>query len=129
MAALLLRVAPWAACVGLALLVLTQHDQLVTWRLKDKDQQAVAFNLRRDILDRDAKIRGRATDEAADRGQADGVCTAEISTSFQKGVAVGRAVERHASSPVLAAAGGQPAPRIVRDYREAWAAGAYAPGS
>jgi len=129
MGALALRFGPWIGLGFLAVLALHQHDQLVTWRLKDKDQQAVAFNLRRDIGDRDRQIDARATDEAADRGQADSVCSAEISTSFQKGVAVGRAIERHAPSPVPAPAGGQPTPRVVRDYREAWAAGAYTPGS
>ena len=126
MSALALRFGPWAAIVVLCLLSLSQHDQLVTWRLKDKDQQAVAFNLRRDIQERDDKIRSTASAEAGDRGDADRACAADISSSFQKGVAVGRAIS-HATTPPPA--GVQPAPGRVRDYRQVWAAGAYTPGS
>lgn len=117
---------PYAAIVVLAWLCLGQHDQLMTWRLKDKDQQAVAFNLRRDIRDRNDKIRATASAEAGDRGYADRACATDISTSFQKGVAVGRAIS-HASNP--APPGQQPATGIVRDYRQAWSVGAFTPGS
>lgn len=74
----------------LAWVCLVQHDKLVTRRLKDKDQQAVQYNLRCDIGERDRAIIGRSQTEAADRGEADQICTADISSSFQKGVAVGR---------------------------------------
>ena len=115
---------PYVAIVVLGWLALIQHDQLVTWRLKDKDQQAVIFNLRGDIVRRDAKVTDRATAEAGDRGDADKSCAADISSSFQKGVAVGRAIS-HATTP--STAGVQHAPGRVRDYRQAWAAGAYIP--
>lgn len=124
--ALIKTFGPYVAIVVLAWLWLGRHDQLVTWRLKDKDQQAIAFNLRRDIQDRDAKIRATASAEAGDRGDADRACSTDISTSFQKGVAVGRAIS-HASTPP--APGVQPAPGLLRDYRQAWSAGAYTPGS
>lgn len=122
--ALAKTVGPYAAIVVLTWLCLGQHDQLVTWRLKDKDQQAVAFNLRRDIQDRDRKILATASAEAGDRGDADRSCATDISSSFQKGVAVGRAIS-HASTP--SAPGVQPGPGLVRDYRQAWSAGAYTP--
>ena len=113
-----------AALGGLAL---HQHDQLVTWRLKDKDQQAVAFNLRRDIADRDRKVDERADVEAGDRGEADKACATEISSSFQKGVAVGRAII-HAKSSSPAAPGALPGPGVVRnDYRQSWEASAFKP--
>lgn len=126
MGALALRFGPYVAIVVLGLLTLTQHDQLVTWRLKDKDQQAVAFNLRRDIQERDDKIRSAASAEAGDRGDADRACATDISSSFQKGVAVGRAIT---NAPKPSSPGQQPVPGVVRDYRQAWSFGAYAPGS
>jgi len=116
---------PYVAIGMLAWLCLGQHDQLVTWRLRDKDQQAVAFNLRRDIQDRDRQIRATASTEAGDRGDADRACATDISSSFQKGVAVGRAIT-NASKP--SPPGVQPVPGRVRDYRQAWSVGAYAPG-
>lgn len=124
--ALLKTFGPWIAIVFMAALLVRQHDQLVTWRLKDKDQQAVAFNLRRDIAGRDAKVLARADAEAGDRGDADKSCATDISSSFQKGVAVGRAISHASTSP---APGVQPAPGGVRDYRQAWAADAFIPGS
>lgn len=117
---------PYAAIVALGALLVSQHDQLVTWRLKDKDQQAVVGNLRRDIRDRDKIIRATASAEAGDRGDADRSCASDISSSFQKGVAVGRAIP-HAPKP--SSPSNQPAPGLVRDYRQAWAVGAYTPGS
>lgn len=124
--ALLKTFGPYVAIGLLAWLSLSQHDQLVTWRLKDKDQQAREFNLRRDIQDRDKKIVARASAEAGDRGDADRACATDISSSFQKGVAVGRAIT-NAKTP--SAPGVQPGLGVVRDYRQAWSAGAYAPGS
>jgi hypothetical protein len=115
---------PYVAIVVLGWLCLGQHDQLVTWRLKDKDQQAIAYNLRQDIQDRDKIIRATASAEAGDRGDADKSCAADISSSFQKGVAVGRAIT-HASKP--SPPGQQPAAGVMRDYRQAWSAGAYTP--
>jgi hypothetical protein len=122
--ALLKTFGPYLAIALLGWLVVTQHDQLVTWRLKDKDQQAVEYNLRQDIRDRDAKILATASAEAGDRGDTDRACATDISSSFQKGVAVGRAIS-HASTP--SAPGVQPAPGFVRDYRQNWAVGAYTP--
>jgi len=116
---------PYIVIGLLGWLCLGQHDQLVTWRLKDKDQQAREFNLRRDIQDRDKTILSTASAEAGDRGDADRACATDISSSFQKGVAVGRAIS-HASTP--SAPGVQPGPGLVRDYRQAWSAGAYTPG-
>lgn len=117
---------PWLAIVVLLALIACQHDQLVTWRLRDKDQQAVAFNLRRDIQERDAKAADRAVSEAGDRGDADRACATDISSSFQKGVAVGRAIN-NASKPSSPA--GQSAAGVVLDYRETWSRDAYRPGS
>lgn len=125
MGALLKTFGPWVAMAFLIGLVVIQHDQLVTWRLKDKDQQAVIFNLRGDVARRNAKIDERASAEASDRGDADKSCASDISSSFQKGVAVGRAIT-HASKP--SSPGVQPALGLVRDYRQAWSSGAYAPG-
>ena len=122
------RFGPWVLAGVLALLALHQHDQLVTWRLKDKDQQAREFNLRRDIQDRDRRILARADDEASDRGQADRSCAIEISSSFQKGVAVGRAIS-HAKSASPSAPGRQPGPGVVLDYRQAWEASAFKPAA
>lgn len=113
---------------GLGALTVKQHDDLVTWRLKDKDQQAVAFNLRRDIQDRDRRLLERAAGEADDRGEADRSCANEISSSFQKGVAVGRAIN-HAKSPVPASPGRQPGAGGVLDYRENWEASAFKPAA
>jgi hypothetical protein len=124
--ALLKTFGPYVLIALLGWLVLTQHDQLVTWRLKDKDQQARIYNLGRDIEERDAMILATASAEAGDRGDADRACATDISSSFQKGVAVGRAIS-HASTP--SAPGVQPGPGLVRDYRQAWSAGAYTPGS
>lgn len=122
------RFAPWALAGVLGILALHQHDQLVTWRLKDKDQQAREFNLRRDIQDRDRRVLKRADDEADDRGEADRSCAAEISSSFQKGVAVGRAIN-HAKTAPSSAPGRQPAAGGVLDYRQAWEADAFKPGA
>lgn len=125
-AALLARWGPWAAIALLVLLSLRQHEQLVTWRLKDKDQQAIAYNLRRDLGDRDRVIIARSAAEAGDRGAADRACASDISASFQKGVAVGRAISHAATIPDP---GRGTVPGVVRDYRQAWAVDAYAPGS
>lgn len=127
-AGMALRAAPWALAAALGLLSLRQHDQLVTARLAAKDQAAVVYNLRRDIEDRDRRILDRAAGEAADRGQADKSCAAEISSAFQKGVAVGRAIN-HAKTPTAAAPGRQPAAGGVLDYRQAWEADAFKPGA
>ncbi|MDR7231414.1 hypothetical protein J2X45_002514 [Caulobacter sp. BE264] len=127
-AGMALRAAPWALAIGLGLLALNQHDQLVTWRLKDKDQQAREYNLRRDVADRDRQILDRAAGEADDRGQADRSCVAEISSAFQKGVAVGRAIN-HAKTPTAAAPGRQPAAGGVLDYRQAWEVDAFKPAA
>lgn len=108
--------------------IVKQHDDLVTWRLRDKDQQAVVFNLRRDLADRDARILVRAGVEAGDRGEADAACATEISASFQKGVAVGRAII-HAKDAAPPAAGQLPAGVVRNDYRTAWEASAYKPGA
>lgn len=127
-AAVAWRVAPWALAVALACIVWIQHDQVVTFRLKDKDQQAIAYNLRRDIGDRDQKIVDRAGAEAEARTRADAACSADSSNSFERGVAVGRAIAnaKAASGP----GAGQPALTVgVRDYREARAVAAYRPGA
>lgn len=126
--ALALRLGPWVLAAVLGLLSLRQHDQLVTWRLKDKDQQAREFNLRRDIQDRDRRVLERAGDEADDRGEADRSCAVEISSAFQKGVAVGRAIN-HAKTSPSSAPGRQPAAGGVLDYRQAWEADAFKPGA
>jgi hypothetical protein len=128
MGALALRFGPWVLVGILGFLSLRQHDQLVTWRLKDKDQQAVEFNLHRDVAERDAQVGKRAAGEAADRGQADKSCAAEISSSFQKGVAVGRAIT-HAKNPLPASPGALPGPGVVLDYREIWEASAFKPAA
>ncbi|ATC25226.1 hypothetical protein [Caulobacter vibrioides] len=122
------RFGPWVLAGVLGLLTLYQHDQLVTWRLKDKDQQAREYNLRRDIGERDRKILARAGDEADDRGEADQACATEISSSFQKGVAVGRAIN-HAKGAPPPAPGRQPGPGGMLDYRQAWEASAFKPGA
>lgn len=122
------RLGPWVLAGVLGLLTLLQHDQLVTWRLKDKDQQAREFNLRRDIAERDRKILARAGDEADDRGEADKACATEISSSFQKGVAVGRATN-HAKSASAPPARSQPGAGGVLDYRETWEASAFKPAA
>lgn len=127
-AALAARFGPWVLSLVLGLLALHQHDQLVTWRLKDKDQQAREFNLRRDIQDRDRRVLERAGDEADDRGAADRSCAAEISASFQKGVAVGRAIN-HAKTASAPTPGRQPAAGGVLDYRQAWEVDAFKPGA
>lgn len=132
MSALLARF--WPLGVVLALIVQSVRIERlkadeVTWQLAGKDYQHAIGDLKLAIAIRDGRVVGRAQDEAADRGQANTVCTGEISDSFQKGVAVGRAIERHASSSPAAAAGQSVAPRRVRDYREARAAGAYIPGA
>lgn len=116
-----------AAIAALAVIVVFQHDQLVTWRLKDKDQQAVEAQLRRDVGDRDRQFRERADGEAGDRGETDRACANDISSSFQKGVAVGRAIT-HAKPSSSAASGGKPATRVLRDYRQTWEADAFRPG-
>lgn len=127
-AAIAARFGPWVLAGVLGLLALHQHDQLVTWRLKDKDQQAREYNLRRDIEERDQRVHERAAGEANDRGEADKACATEISSSFQKGVAVGRAIN-HAKSASPAAPGRQPGPGGVLDYRETWEASAYKPAA
>lgn len=59
----------WVPVIGvLAFVTVRQHDQLVTWRLKDKDQQAVEAQLRRDVSDRDTIINAHADREAGDAG-------------------------------------------------------------
>lgn len=126
--ALALRLGVAALILVLAGLVLRQHDQLITARLAAKDQAAVVYNLRRDIADRDRKILDRAAGEAADRGQADRSCAVEISSAFQKGVAVGRAIN-HAKTAPSPAPGRQPAAGGVLDYRQAWEADAFKPGA
>lgn len=103
-------------------------DDALTLRLHDKDQQAKIYNLGRDIEARDKAVDSRAIGEAGDRGEADLSCAIDITSSFQKGVAFGRVIANAKPSP--AAAGGKPAPRVVRDYRQDWEAGAFkaAPG-
>lgn len=128
MGPLALRFGPWILAGVLGLLAVHQHDQLVTWRLKDKDRQAVEFNLHRDVADRDQRIRDRAGDEASDRGEADRSCATEISSSFQKGVAVGRAMT-HAKTPSPVAPGALPGPGGVLDYRQSWEASAFKPAT
>lgn len=127
-AALALRLGPWVLAGVLGLLALHQHDQLVTARLAAKDQAAVVYNLRRDIQDRDSKIQARAAGEAAHRGEADRSCAAEISSSFQKGVAVGRAIN-HAKTASAPAPGRRPAAGGVLDYRQAWEVDAFKPAA
>ncbi len=126
-AGMALRAAPWALAILLGVLVVRQHDQLVTARLAAKDQAAIEYNLRRDVADRDRQILDRAAGEADDRGEADRSCAAEISSAFQKGVAVGRAIN-HAKTPTAAAPGRQPAAGGVLDYRQAWEVDAFKPG-
>lgn len=103
-------------------------DDLVTTRLHDKDQQAVIYNLRRDVADRDQRIQARAGVEAADLGSSDRACASDISSSFQKGVAAGRAIA-NAQKPVPAATPGQSGAVVLRDYREAWARDAFRPAT
>lgn len=117
-----------ALIAGLGGVTLTQHDKLVTWRLKDKDQQAVILHLRRDVADRDSRILATAGREYGDAGQTAQACAATISTAYQRGVAFGRAIS-HAKSPTPAAAGGQPDAGVVLDYRQAWEASAYKPAA
>ncbi|PHY20943.1 hypothetical protein [Caulobacter sp. BP25] len=114
--------------LGLGGVVLKQRDDLVVWRLKDKDQQAREYNLRRDIDERDRKVIARAGDEADDRGEADVACVNEISSSFQKGVAVGRAIN-HAKSTTSSPPRSQPGAGGVLDYRENWEASAFKPAA
>lgn len=102
-------------------------DGLTTARLHDKDQQAIIYNLGRDVADRDQRVLGRATTEAADRGDTDRACATDISSSFQKGVAAGRAIA-NAQKPTTPAAG-QPGPGVLRDYRENWARDAFRPAA
>jgi len=111
-----------------AAVMLRQHDDLVTWRLKDKDWQAIEVGLRRDIRDRNDKINAVAGREYGDAGLSAAACATDISSSFERGVAFGRVIS-HAKSSTPAAAGGLPGSRGVRDYSESWAAGAYRPGS
>lgn len=105
-------------------------DQLkadeVTWKLAAKDFEHAVGNLQLAIKIRDGKVIDRADAEAADRGDADKSCAADISSSFQKGVAVGRAISH---APTSSTPGQQPPPGGLRDYRKAWEAGAYRPGS
>ncbi|KQZ31739.1 hypothetical protein [Caulobacter sp. Root1472] len=107
-------------------------DQLkadeVTWRLAAKDYEHAIGDLNLAIRIRDGRVVDRARSEADDAGAANSTCAADISSSFQKGVAVGRAI-RHANDTPAPAAGQRPAPDGVRDYREAWARDAYSPGS
>lgn len=124
-----------AAGVGLALTVALgvqtwRVDRLkadeVTWKLAAKDYERAIGDLRLAIKIRDGGVIARAAAEASDRGDADKSCAADISSSYQKGVAVGRAIS-HAPNP--APAGQQPLAGGLRDYRKAWEAGAYRPGS
>jgi hypothetical protein len=106
-------------------------DQLkaeeVTWKLAAKDYDHAISDLHLAIKIRDGKVEARAVSEASDRSDADSICVGEISSSFQKGVAVGRAIT-HAQTP--SASGQRPAAGgVQRDYRQAWQAGAYRPGS
>lgn len=121
-----------AVMAGLILLLsglaVKQHDDIVTWRLRDKDQQAIAAQLRRDVADRDQRIIQVAGREYGDAGLTAAACADDISSSFERGVAFGRVIS-HAKSPTPAAAGGQPDARVVRDYSQAWAAGAFRPAA
>ena len=113
-----------------AALMLGQHDQLVTARLQAKDQQAVIYNLRRDITERDAMIRGRAAREAGDAGATAQACATTISTAYQRGVAFGRAISHGPSNPApVAASGRRPGADVVRDYRHDWEASAFKPAA
>lgn len=103
-------------------------DDALTLRLHDKDQQARIYNLGRDIDARDAKVEARAAAEAGDRGETDRACSTDITSSFQKGVAFGRVIA-NAKPSSAAAAGGKPAPGLVRDYRQDRAAGAFRAGA
>ena len=128
--ALALRFGPWIAAVLLALLALIQHDQLVTWRLNDKDQQARIYNLGRDIAERDTRIQSRADREAADAGATAQACATTISTAYQRGVAFGRAISHGPSKPApVAASGRRPGADVVRDYRHDWEASAFKPAA
>lgn len=100
-------------------------DQVTTLRLAEKDLLARIVGLRRDVDDRDEAIRSRASAEAADRGQSDRSCAADISSSFQKGVAAGRALNH--AKPAVPGAGADAGGLL--DYRQAWAVDAYRPGS
>ncbi len=99
----------------------------VTWKLAAKDYERAIGDLNLAIKIRDGRVTDRAIGEAADAGVANATCASDISSSFQKGVAVGRAI-CHANDPAPAA-GQRPAPGVVRDYREAWARDAYSPAS
>lgn len=124
-------IAAWwkpAAMAAMAVVIVMQHDGLVTARLKDKDYQARIYNLGRDVEERDAKIGEVAGREYADAGQNASTCATDISSSFERGVAFGRAIS-HAKSPTPTATGGQPVPRRVRDFSEAWAADAFRPAA
>jgi hypothetical protein len=99
----------------------------VTWKLAAKDYERAIGDLNLAIKIRDGRVTDRALSEAGDAGVANATCASDISSSFQKGVAVGRAI-CHANENA-SAAGQRPAPGVVRDYREAWARDAYSPGS
>ena len=100
----------------------------VTWKLAAKDYENAIGDLNLAIKIRDGRVVDRAQGEAIDAGAANATCAADISSSFQKGVAVGRAI-RHANDTSASAAGQRPASDRVRDYREVWARDAYSPGS
>ena len=117
-----------ALIASLSGVILVQHDKLVTWRLKDKDQRAVISHLGRDVADRDRRILETASREYGDAGQTAQACAATISTAYQRGVAFGRVIS-HAKSPTPAASGGQPGADVVLDYRQAWEASAYKPAA
>lgn len=123
-----------AGGVGLALSVALgvqtwRVDQLkadeVTWKLAAKDYQSAIGDLKLAIKIRDGRAIDRSLADAGDVGAANATCASDISSSFQKGVAVGRAI-CHAKDPAPAA-GQRPAAGVVRDYREAWARDAYSP--
>ena len=117
-----------ALILSLGTVIVLQHDALVTWRLKDKDQQAIQAQLRRDVSDRDARIHRNANREAGDAGMTAQACAANISTAYQRGVSFGRAISHASPSSLPVAVGGQPAAGVMRDYRAAWEREAFKPG-
>lgn len=118
-----------ALILAQSVVIVRQHDDLVTRRLKEKDQQAIEAQLRRDVIDRDARIHRNADREAGDAGATAQVCAATISTAYQRGVAFGRAISHASLSSRPVAPNGQPADGVVRDFRAAWEREAFKPAA